>query len=178
MWVFVGIQGVVSAAGSRQGGVHSTVFQGVNTLNLDAKGRLAIPAKHRDVLDQCCASRVVVTINPNPQDQCLWLYPENEWKEIARKLSRLPTMNRQNQLIQRLMLGHASEVELDSQGRILLSSELRDYAGLGKRVSLVGQVHKFEIWDEQAWSDSREEWLKQALNDEAGLSEELGGMTL
>ena len=95
------------------------MFLGVNTLNLDAKGRLAIPAKHRDTLAQCCASRVVVTINPNADDQCLWLYPENEWREIARKLSRLPTMKRQNQLIQRLMLGHASELELDSQGRIL-----------------------------------------------------------
>lgn len=154
------------------------MFLGVNTLNLDAKGRLAIPAKHRDALAQCCASRVVVTINPHPQDQCLWLYPENEWREIARKLSRLPSMNRQNQLIQRLMLGHASELELDSQGRILLSNELRDYAGLGKRVSLVGQVHKFEIWDEQVWAGNREQWLSEALDDEAGLSEELGGMTL
>jgi len=154
------------------------VFLGVNTLNLDAKGRLAIPAKHRDALAQCCASRVVVTINPHPQDQCLWLYPENEWREIARKLSRLPSMNRQNQLIQRLMLGHASELELDTQGRILLSSELRDYAGLGKRVSLVGQVHKFEIWDEQAWAGNREQWVSETLGDEAGLSEELAGMTL
>ncbi len=154
------------------------MFLGVNTLNLDAKGRLAIPAKHRDALAQCCASRVVVTINPNPEDQCLWLYPENEWREIARKLSRLPTMKRQNQLIQRLVLGHASEVELDAQGRILLSTELREYANLGKRVALVGQVHKFEIWDEEVWAGSREQWLSQALADDAGLSEELGGMTL
>ena len=154
------------------------MFLGVNTLNLDAKGRLAIPAKHRDALAQCCASRVVVTINPNPEDQCLWLYPENEWREIARKLSRLPTMKRQNQLIQRLVLGHASEVELDAQGRILLSTELREYANLGKRVALVGQVHKFEIWDEEVWAGSRAQWLTQALADDAGLSEELGGMTL
>lgn len=154
------------------------MFLGVNTLNLDAKGRLAIPAKHRDTLAQCCASRVVVTINPNPKDQCLWLYPENEWREIARQLSRLPSMNRQNQLIQRLMLGHASELELDSQGRILLSNELRDYAGLDKRVAVVGQVHKFEIWDEQIWAENREQWLSEAMCDEASLSEELGGMTL
>lgn len=154
------------------------MFLGVSTLNLDAKGRLAIPAKHREALVQGCASRVVVTINPSPLDRCLWLYPENEWREIARKLSRLPTMNRQNQLIQRLMLGHASEVELDAQGRVLLSSELRAYAGLGKRVSLVGQVHKFEIWDEDAWSGSREQWVEEALGEDAGLSEELGGITL
>ena len=133
---------------------------------------------HRDALAQGSASRVVVTISPHPQDRCLWLYPETEWREIARKLSRLPSMNRQNQLIQRLMLGHASELELDSQGRILLANELRDYAGLDKRVSLVGQVHKFEIWDEQVWTENRGQWLNEALDDEAALSEELGGMTL
>jgi MraZ protein len=154
------------------------VFQGVNTLNVDAKGRLAIPAKYRDALAQCCASRVVVTINPNPKDKCLWLYPENEWREIARKLARLPSMNRQNQLIQRLMLGHASEVELDSQGRILVSNELRAFAGLGKRVQLVGQMHKFEIWDEQTWFDSREAWFTEFLGDGGSLSEGLEELAL
>lgn len=154
------------------------MFLGVSTLNLDAKGRLAIPAKHREALVECCDARVVVTINPSALDRCLWLYPENEWREIARKLSRLPSMHRQNQLIQRLMLGHASEVELDAQGRVLLSSELREYANLGKRVSLVGQVHKFEIWDEAAWAGNREQWVTEALGEDAGLSEELGGITL
>ena len=154
------------------------MFLGVSTLNLDAKGRIAIPAKHRETLAQSCASRVVVTINPNRDDRCLWLYPENEWREIARNLSRLPPMIRQNQLIQRLMLGHASEVELDGQGRVLLPNELREYAGLGKRVSLVGQMHKFEIWDEEIWSGSREQWLGEALTEESGMSEELKGMRL
>jgi MraZ protein len=154
------------------------VFLGVSTLNLDAKGRIAIPAKHRETPAQTCASRVVVTINPNRDDRCLWLYPENEWREIARNLSRLPPMIRQNQLIQRLMLGHASEVELDGQGRVLLPNELREYAGLGKRVSLVGQMHKFEIWDEEIWSGSREQWLGEALTEESGMSEELKGMRL
>ncbi len=154
------------------------MFLGVSTLNLDAKGRIAIPAKHRETLAQTCASRVVVTINPNRDDRCLWLYPENEWREIARNLSRLPPMIRQNQLIQRLMLGHASEVELDGQGRVLLPNELREYAGLGKRVSLVGQMHKFEIWDEEIWSGSREQWLGEALTEESGMSEELKGMRL
>jgi MraZ protein len=154
------------------------VFLGVSTLNLDAKGRIAIPAKHRETLAQTCASRVVVTINPNRDDRCLWLYPENEWRDVARNLSRLPAMIRQNQLIQRLMLGHASEVELDGQGRVLLPTELREYAGLGKRVSLVGQMHKFEIWDEEIWSGSREQWLGEALTEESGMSEELKGMRL
>jgi len=147
------------------------VFLGVNTLNLDAKGRMAIPAKHRDALAD---ARVVVTVNP--QEHCLWLYPENEWREIARKLSRLPTMDRQNRLLQRLLLGHASELDLDAQGRILLSPELREYAALGKKVSLVGQGHKFEIWDEQAWAGSREEWLSEANDLGSELSDQLGEM--
>jgi len=150
------------------------VFLGVSTLNMDAKGRMAIPAKHRDALADCCASRVVVTVHP--QEHCLWLYPENEWHEIARKLQRLPTMVRQNQLLQRLLLGHASELEMDGQGRILLSPELREYAGLGKRLSLVGQGNKFEIWDEAAWTGSREDWLAEANDSESGLSEQLSEM--
>ena len=154
------------------------MFLGVSTLNLDAKGRLAVPAKHRETLAECCASRVVVTVNPDPENQCLWLYPENEWREVARKLSRLPSMNRANQAIQRLMLGHASELEFDGQGRILLSNELREFATLGKRVALVGQVHKFEIWDVDAWTGNREQWQAAMLSDDGGLSEELAGLTL
>lgn len=154
------------------------MFQGVNTLNLDAKGRMAIPAKYRDTLAQTCASQMVVTINPNPRDKCLWLYPENEWREIARKVSRLPNMKRQTQLIQRLILGHASEVELDGQGRILLSPELRGYAGLDKRVALVGQVQKFEVWSADTWAENRDSWSAEALGDESLLSEELGDLSL
>lgn len=150
------------------------MFLGVNTLNLDAKGRMAIPAKHREGLAACCGSRVVTTINP--RSGCLWLYPENEWREIARKVSRLPTLKRQNQLLQRLLLGHASEMDLDGQGRILLSNELRDYAQLGKRVALVGQGNKFEIWDEESWTDGREQWLSEARLPDSELSEELENM--
>lgn len=151
------------------------MFLGVNTLNLDTKGRMAIPAKYRDALAHTGVVRVVVTINP--REHCLWLYPENEWHEIARKLSRLPTLQAQNQLLQRLLLGHAAEAELDAQGRILLPTELRDYAGLGKKVSLVGQGHKFEIWDETAWTQNRESWLAEAGEVVAELSEDLSGMT-
>jgi len=84
------------------------LFLGVTTLNLDVKGRLAIPAKHRDALAACCASRVVATINP--WEGCVWIYPENEWQEIARKVAHLPTANRQNRLMKRMLLGNASEL--------------------------------------------------------------------
>ena len=154
------------------------MFLGVNTVNLDAKGRMAIPAKHRGELADCCASKVVVTINPNPGEKCLWLYPESEWTEIARKLARLPNLKSQNRLFQRLLLGHASEQETDSQGRILISSELREYAGLGKKVAVVGQGHKFEIWDEATWAGNRTEWLEEVASPDGELSPELGELLL
>ena len=93
------------------------MFAGVSTLNLDAKGRLAVPAKHRETLADCCASRVVVTVNPDDQERCLLLYPENEWREVARNLSRRDSMHPKVRAMQRLVVGYASELELDGQGR-------------------------------------------------------------
>ena len=114
----------------------------------------------------------------NPMERCLWLYPESEWGDIARQVSRLPTMKQQNRRLQRLLLGHASELEMDGQGRILLNSELREYACMDKRVALVGQGKKFEIWDEESWSGGRENWLLEANQPESDLSEELGNLAL
>lgn len=152
------------------------MFLGVSTLSLDAKGRLAVPARYRARLEACCASQLVVTINP--REPCLWMYPVPEWEEIARKLSRLPTLNPQNQLMQRLILGHAQEVEMDAQGRILLGAQLRDYAGLTRQAAVVGQGHKFEIWDEERWSAQRLAWLAAAGEPGPELSAELEGLAL
>ncbi len=152
------------------------MFLGVNTLNLDAKGRLAVPVKHRQLLTDLAASRVVVTVNP--REHCLWLYPENEWREIERKVSRLPTLKPQNQLLQRFLLGYASELEMDGQGRILLTSELREYAGMDKRVAIVGLGHKFEIWSEAAWVENREIWMAEANQADSALFEGLEDMML
>lgn len=152
------------------------MYLGVNTLNLDAKGRLAIPVKHRQALDEACGSRVVVTINPSRSDRCLWVYPENEWLDVARKLARLPTVDRKSQAYKRLLLGHASEQELDSQGRIRISPELQKHAGLGKKVAIVGQVNKLEIWDDEAWSGNCERWLEDIEED--GGSEQLSEIAL
>lgn len=152
------------------------MFSGVSTLNLDAKGRLAVPARHRDALAESSASRVVVTINPNKLERCLLLYSENEWREIARNLSRGAAMKPSVRAMQRLVIGHAVELEPDSQGRITLSSEQRAFASLDKRVSLVGLTNKIEIWDEDTLKGSREEWLDEVSSAEA--LEELQGMML
>lgn len=152
------------------------MFLGVNTLNMDAKGRLAIPVKYREALGAATGASVVVTVNPH--DKCLWLYPYSEWQPIAQKVSRLPPLKPQNKNLQRLLIGYADEVQLDGQGRILLSKSLRDYAGMSKQVSLLGQGHKFEIWDAQTWADSQEIWLEDFRNPDAELSEELANLAL
>lgn len=124
------------------------MFGGVSTLNLDSKGRLAIPAKHRDALLQGCAGRLTITVDPS---QCLLIYPQPAWEPVRDKLNNLPAFNPQARALQRLILGHAEEVELDSAGRILISPSLRSFAGLDRGVALVGLGSKFELWDETKW---------------------------
>jgi len=164
--VIVGNQGEVAHT---ELGDSCGVFSGVSTLNLDAKGRLAVPARHRGALSDSNASHVVVTINPSEHERCLLLYPENEWHEVARNLSRRETMNSAVRAMQRLVLGHAVDLELDGQGRILLPGELREFAQLDKRVSLVGQVNKIEIWDEVLWKGNRDQWLSEVSSADSAV---------
>jgi MraZ protein len=154
------------------------VYAGVSSVNLDAKGRFAVPARYRDELAESCASRVVVTVNPSDRERCLLLYPENEWFEIVRGLSRRDSMQPKIRAMQRLVVGYASELELDGQGRVLLSSKLREFARLGKRIALVGQINKLEIWDEDAWNGSSEHWLSDVSDEDGGLSDDFKGFSL
>lgn len=134
------------------------MFRGVNTLNLDAKGRMAMPARYRQRLGDACDGQMVVTVD---RDRCLLLYPLPEWEIVERKLQKLPSFNPAARRMQRLYMGHATEVELDSAGRMLLPPKLREFAGLEKRAVLVGQGNKFEIWDEDLWDRRRDEWLAE-----------------
>jgi len=135
-----------------------SLFRGLNRLNLDAKGRLAVPTRYRERIQERCASELVVTID---RDHCLLIYPLPEWQEIERKLMKLPSFNKAARNLQRLLVGHATEVEMDGQGRVLLPPALRDFAQLEKRVVLIGQGNKFELWDEERWSNQREGWLDE-----------------
>jgi len=150
------------------------VFRGVSEINLDDKGRLAIPTKYRAELAECCDNQVVVTVC---LDRCLLLYPLPEFEEIERKLVKLPSLNSQAKRLQRLLLGHATECELDGQGRFLIPEPLRRFAALLKRVAMVGQGNKFEIWDEETWGQSREEWIEVERNNTEGLSPELESLS-
>ena len=151
------------------------MLRGATKVTLDAKGRLAIPVRYRDQLMTRAEGRLVATVD---RDYCLLVYPLPDWEEIERKLTRLPALNKQSRRLQRLMLGHATDLEMDSHGRILLTRELREFAGLDRQAMLIGQGNKFELWSEERWSVRRDEWLADDDGEEAGLPQELESLTL
>jgi MraZ protein len=132
------------------------MFRGANQLTLDAKGRLVMPTRYRERLLERCGGKLVVTVD---KDQCLLIYPLPDWEEIERKLMRLPSLNPQARRLQRLMVGHATDLEIDSHGRVLLPPKLREFAALVRDAMLIGQGSRFELWDEARWNERRDEWL-------------------
>lgn len=152
------------------------MFRGINAINIDGKGRLAMPARYRDALGAQEAASFVVTIDT--EETCLLLYPSSEWQIIENNLQKLPSFNAAARRIQRLLIGHATDVELDSNGRLLLPPVLRDYAQLNKHVVLIGQGNKFEIWDETLWQSKRQQWLEDEASGDNGLPDEMKTFSL
>jgi len=150
-------------------------FRGINNIAVDVKGRMALPARYRERLLESCGGRLVVTVD---QDHCLLVYPLPEWEVIEEKLINLPSLNKQSRLLQRLLIGHATDLEMDGQGRILLPAMLRDYAGLKKKAVLIGQGKKLEIWDEDTWAQSQEAWVAAVQADEGELPAALEELSL
>lgn len=134
-----------------------------------------MPARYRERLLESCGGHLVVTVD---RDHCLLLYPLPEWEIIENKLIKLPGLNKQVRLLQRLYIGHATELEMDAQGRILLPAMLRDYASLGKKTVLIGQGKKFEIWDESLWNESQEAWIEAVQADNGELPSALENLSL
>jgi len=134
-----------------------------------------MPSRYRDRLLEACGGRLVVTVDP---DHCLLVYPLPEWEIIEAKLVELPALNKQARLLQRLLIGHATECEMDGQGRILLPTTLRDFANLAKKIVLIGQGKKFEIWDETTWNDNQETWIESVQGDESELHSSLEDLSL
>ncbi|MDX5445570.1 MAG: division/cell wall cluster transcriptional repressor MraZ [Zoogloeaceae bacterium] len=147
-------------------------LRGGSSVNLDTKGRLALPTRYRGQLEEGCGGQLVLTVH---DDGCLLLYPAPTWEEIERQLVRLPNQNKQTRRLQRMLLGHATETELDGNGRILIPPRLREFAKLDKRVELVGLGNKFEIWNEEAWAQSRNDWVE---DDESVMPDALINLTL
>ena len=136
------------------------MFRGVHHLSIDAKGRLAMPARQRDRLQSLSAGQVVATIDA--QSRCLLIYPLPTWEELEREIQKLPTLDPAVRRFQRLLIGYASDLEFDASGRVLLPPALREYAALDKRAVLVGQGNKMELWDEDTWLAERDKWLQLA----------------
>jgi len=151
------------------------VFRGLSAINLDAKGRLAIPTKYREMLTGLCAGRLVATIDT--EEHCLLIYPVDEWEVIQAKIEALPSFNPVARRIQRLLIGHATDIDMDANGRILLPQPLREYAQLEKESILIGQGKKLELWSKSLWEGRRDEYIAE-VNQPEQLPGELQSLSL
>lgn len=133
------------------------MFRGAYRVAMDGKGRMALPTRVRELLAEAGTTQLVATIDT--QSRCLLVYPLVEWEAIQAKIETLSSFNAATRRIQRLLIGHAADLELDGSGRIVLPPVLRDYARLDRQVVLVGQGKKLEVWDLAAWEAEREVWL-------------------
>ena len=137
------------------------MFRGISQLNLDVKGRLAIPARHRDVLLDRCAGHLVITADA---EKCLLVYPLPDWELIQQKLEAVSNLDPRVRELQRRLIGLAVDVDMDGAGRLLIPPALREYAGLDKAAVLVGQGKKLELWNKDNW----DQWLSGATPLSAG----------
>ncbi|MDU8924102.1 division/cell wall cluster transcriptional repressor MraZ [Pasteurellaceae bacterium LIM206] len=152
------------------------MFRGAQAINLDAKGRLAIPTRYRAEIIEKDQGRMVCTVDI--RQPCLLLYPLAEWEIVEQKLLNFSNFDPNQRSLQRVLLGYATECELDSTGRILLSAPLRQHAKLEKSLMLVGQLNKFEIWSEAEWQAQIEKDMALGLSGEFAMSEELKTLSL
>lgn len=148
------------------------MFRGATSLNLDEKGRMAIPSRHRDALRTQCDGHVVLTAHPH---RCLLLYPQPAWDPIQARMMSLSSFDRQSSALQRLLVGYAEDLELDNSGRLLVSPALREFANLEKQAMLVGQGSHFELWNLDAWRTQLEQIT---TGDDMVLPAELEGFSL
>jgi len=138
------------------------LLRGVSSLSLDDKGRMVMPTRYRQDLLEDCEGKLLLTID---RDGCLLLYPLPEWEIIEQTLVRLSALDPKQRRLQRLMLGHATELDMDNSGRILLPPMLREFAKLEKHIVLVGQGNKFELWNEEVWNAQRLMWMEEDEDD-------------
>jgi len=152
------------------------MFRGINAVNIDTKGRFAMPTRYREALQARANNQLVITIDT--EVNCLLVYPFSEWEIIESKIEALPSFNQAARRIQRLLIGHATELELDAQGRLLVPPLLRQYAAIEKRMMLVGQGKKFELWSETQWAEGRDAWLAMGVTPDADLPAELQNLSI
>lgn len=131
------------------------MFKGIHNLTIDAKGRMKMPMKYqKQNQEESGLTSVVLSIHPD--DNCLVLYVADAWNELEKKIDALPSLNVFTKRLKRKLIGHATELEVDSNNRLLIPAPLRDYAKMDKKIILSGQGNNFEIWDELSWRQELE----------------------
>lgn len=145
-----------------KGTVRRLGFRGIYLITSDEKGRVAIPKRYREILGGLESDDLILTIDT--EHPTLLIYPIEIWEEIEAQLIALPSFNEESRRIQRLLIGHASETRCDRNGRILIPGLLRDFAKFEKRLVLLGQGNKLELWSELEWERARAEWITQSRN--------------
>jgi MraZ protein len=150
------------------------MLRGPTKITLDAKGRLSIPTKYRERIATRCDGQLICTVD---QRCCLLLYPLPDWEETERKLMRLPSLNPTAQKLKGLLMGYATDLELDGHGRVLIPREHREFAGLDRQSILFGQGNKFELWDEARWNEQLTQWLGQGAEHGSDLPAELESLS-
>ncbi len=138
------------------------MFLGKSTLTLDAKGRIAIPARYREQLFDLCDGKMVVSYNP--AERCLPIYPYEEWRQCVKKMQAAPDQSPKVRKLQRLIYSFTHEVDMDASGRLLIPQESREEVGLTKNAVLIGHGEKFELWDEQSWLRVSKEESKELVD--------------
>jgi len=139
------------------------MFKGIHNINLDGKGRLTIPTKYRNTITDQSNGSMVVTMDT--EEKCLLLYPSTIWSTIEKKINDLPSFSKNHRRIQRILIGHAEDLDIDSAGRILLSKPLRLAADMTKKITLIGQGQKFEIWNEDTWNTKVNNWRSEETDE-------------
>ena len=116
-----------------------------------------MPSRYRDLIMNTCDGNLVMTVDP---DECLLLYPFQEWLDVEKSLAALPSLNKQARSLRRLLIGYATEITMDKNGRLLVPPPLREFAQIEKQITLIGQGNKFEIWNDDQWQSSTKEWIE------------------
>jgi MraZ protein len=139
---------------------YKTMFQGPSALSLDAKGRLAVPTRHREVLSATAAGQLTITRHP---DGCLMIFPRPEWEKFRERIAQVPMSA---QWFKRVFLGNAMDVEMDATGRILIAPELRAATGISKDSLMLGMGNYFELWDKATYEAKEAKAMDQEVPEQ------------
>ena len=146
------------------------MFRGNATVNLDEKNRFAVPARFRDRVLEVCGTKLVVTVAVNERcvamDDCIWLYPLTAWEQLEAEVKSLPAFKKKAIRLRQVLIGSAFDCEMDSQGRILLPEKIRKMANLDRKLVLVGQLNRMELWNEEVWAIKEAQFKEDEGDDE------------